>query len=123
MKYFLMVLAGYAFFTSAFTQTNFTHDYVITSSGGDLSSYSQAMDAANWEPYRLKNQRVVFSFDSGVTVELKSAVELLNLGYSINLNSYQESFPAGYKIPTLTLLSGNKVGMVVETPPVKTNKK
>src|SRR5687767_11785012 len=94
----------------SYSQTNFENDYVFTSTQQveSMDSYKEALDDANWESYRLRNQRSVFVFDNGLTIELKSAVELLNAGYSINLNAYAENRPADYKSPVLTLLPGNR---------------
>lgn len=104
-------------------QSNITNDYVVISTADVPSSvpYTDAMDAANWEPFRLQNIRYQLTFDNGFTIELKSAVELLNLGYPLNLNNYQTSLPEGYVAPTLKLMTGNVIGMETHSSPSKTN--
>jgi hypothetical protein len=103
-------------------QTNITNDYVVISTAGvsDTAPYTAALDAANWEGFRLQNERYQLSFENGFTIELKSAVELLNLGYPLNIANYQPGLPVGYTPPTLTLLSGNVIGMAVHSTPSKT---
>lgn len=105
------------------SQTNITNDYVVVSNGGitEISNYTNALDAANWEPYRLQNERFQLSFDNGFSIELKSAIELLNLGYPLNLSNYPLAKPPGYIAPTLELLGGDRIGMRVNTLPGKTH--
>lgn len=109
--------------TPIIAQTNITNDYVITADAGitELSSYTSALDAANWEPYRLQNQRFALSFENGFTIELKSAIELLNLGYPLNLSNYPLTKPVGYIAPTLELLGNDRIGMKIHTEPGKTH--
>ena len=104
-------------------QSNITNDYVIVSTAGitDITSYTNALDAANWEPYRLQNQRYQLSFENGFSIELKSAIELLNVGYPLNLSTYPLEKPAGYIAPTLELLGANRIGMKIHTTPSKSN--
>jgi hypothetical protein len=52
-------------------------------------------------------------------IELKSAVEMVNLGYSLNIPTYRIENPIGFIPPILKLLSGNKIGMQVQTAPNK----
>lgn len=97
----------------SYGQSNITNDYTITTTAGlsDTTAYTNALDAADWEPYRLQDTRLKFSFDNGFTIELKSAVELLNLGYPINIVEYKTIYPIGYSLPFLKLLPGNIIGM------------
>ena len=98
---------------SAQAQSNFTNDYVVISTAdvSETTPYTDALNAADWEPYRLLNQRVQYSFDNGFTIELKSAIELVNLGYSLNLADYREQNDPGYVLPVLKLLANNYIGM------------
>ena len=98
---------------SAQAQINIINDYVVISTAGvsETTPYTDALDAANWEPYRLQNQRVQYSFDNGFTIELKSATELVNLGYSLNLGDYRAQNESGYVYPVLKLFGNNYVGM------------
>ena len=98
-------------------QSNITNDYIVISSAEvtDNTPYISALDAADWEPYRLQNQRFQLSFDNGFSIELKSAVEMLNLGYPLNINEYRTENDIGYIPPILKLLSGNYIGMVVSS--------
>ncbi len=101
--------------------SNYTNDYVIVSTSNveDVTPYTLALDEANWEPYRLQNQRYQLSFDNGLIIELKSAVEMVNLGYSLNIPTYRIENPIGFIPPILKLLAGNKIGMQVQTVPNK----
>jgi hypothetical protein len=106
---------------TASAQTNITDDYVVTATGDvvDQTAYLAAMDAANWEPFRLQNERFQMSFENGYTVELKSAIEMLNLGYPLNLASYQTNYPAGMAHPTLELFPNHIIGIKVQNAPSK----
>lgn len=104
-------------------QANITNDYIIISTADVAltTPYTDALDAANWEPFRLQNQHYQLAFENGFTIELKSAIELLNAGYPLNLNNYETGLPVGYITPTLTLLAGNVIGMAVNTIPSKSH--
>lgn len=124
MKHLAAVLLGLILNFSAsaiYAQTNITNDYIIVSSSEvlDTKPYTDALDAANWENFRLQNMRRTLAFENGFTIELKSAVELLNLGYPVNLNNYPTSLPDDYVAPTLELLAGNVIGMKIHTKPSK----
>ena len=114
MKHLFYLVVCVIFITSTtYAQANITNDYVVTSTAGltEASAYTDALDFANWEPYRLLNQRVQYSFDNGFTIELKSAVELVNLGYPLNLSDYNEQNDPEYIFPVLKLLANNYIGM------------
>ncbi len=113
---FLVLGISSQFINAQSASANITNDYVVISNGDvtNTTPYTDAMDAANWETYRLQNQRYQLAFDNGFIIELKSATELLNLGYPLNLNNYQASLPSGYIPPVLRLLPGNVVGMVIQ---------
>src|SRR5688572_14672068 len=103
-------------------QINITNDYVILTNDRlpDQASYEVALDAANWELYRLQDKRFKLSFDNGLTIELKSAAELIIAGHSLILSSYPIEKPQGYIPPTLKLLPGNMIGMEIQqSSPVK----
>lgn len=125
MKHYAVILCLVGSFLATFlhAQTNITNDYVVISTAdvAITTPYTDAIDAANWEAFRLQNQRYQMAFDNGFTIELKSAVELLNTGYPLNLNNYQISLPVGFVPPTLTLLTGNVIGMTVNSTPSKSH--
>lgn len=97
-------------------QTNINNDYVVTSIGDvpDQAPYIAALDAANWESFRLQDQRFQMSFENGFTIELKSAVEMLNLGYPLNITTYQTNYPTGMAHPILELFPNNIIGIKVQ---------
>lgn len=102
-------------------QTNINNDYVIISTADvtDQSPYIAALDAANWESFRLQDQRFQMSFENGYTIELKSAIEMLNLGYPLNLTNYQTSYPSGMAAPILELFPNNIIGIKAQNTPSK----
>ncbi len=102
-------------------QTNITNDYVVISTGEVTNSqpYLDALDAANWESYRLRNNRSHLSFANGFTIELKSAIELVNSGISVNPSNYKLENSQGYSSPILVLMPGNIIGIETQTPSVK----
>src|ERR1700741_5374490 len=108
MKLFKLPLFGLMIMASLNclkAQSNLTNDYIVISTSNVESStpYTAALDAANWEDYRLQNQRLQLAFDNGFTLELKSAMEMVNLGYPLNISSYRMDNPAGYVAPVLHL--------------------
>lgn len=126
MKHLAAALLGifFSFFVNIIqAQTNITNDYVVTSTAevSNTTPYTDALDAANWEPFRLQNTRRVLAFENGFTIELKSAIELLNLGYPLNLNTYAESLPVGYVTPALKLFANNIIGFEAVNTPSKTH--
>jgi hypothetical protein len=94
-------------------QTNLTNDYVIVSNGtvSDLTNYTVALDAADWENYRLQNERNSFSFENGLTFQVKSTMEMIAQGTILVLSNYPAALPAAYQPPILRLLSGNLISM------------
>jgi len=97
-------------------QTNITNDYIILDQVGvnNLSDYTTALDAANWETYRLRDVGYQLIFDTGFKIELKSASQLVAEGVILNISSYQTSLPSGYVPPVLKLLPGNVIGMQIQ---------
>jgi hypothetical protein len=118
----LLFLAVLFFFTVNFlkAQSNLTNDYIVisTSNVETPETYTVALDAADWETFRLQNQRRELTFDNGFSLELKSAVEMLNLGYPLNIANYPLDLPPGYTPPVLHLLAGNLVGVEI-TPTIQ----
>ncbi|MFT4525652.1 MAG: hypothetical protein ACI85F_001807 [Bacteroidia bacterium] len=55
---------------------------------GFTQSHEEALSSANLEQYRLRNSRRPFKFESGVSFELLSAVELTEAGYLVNPGEY-----------------------------------
>ena len=126
MKHLLPFALGFVFcigINNTIFSQNLTSDYVVVSTAdvADPSAYISALDAANWEPFRLQNQRYQLSFENGFTIELKSAVELLNAGYPLNIPTYRTENPVGYIPPTLELLSGNVIGVKIHSTPGKSH--
>jgi hypothetical protein len=93
----LAFLVCLCFVQSTQAQTNFTNDYVVitTNDVPNVQSYTDALDAANWEDFRLQNQRCQLAFDNGFTIELKSAVELFNAGQPLIVTNYRVDNPSG----------------------------
>jgi len=120
MSFSLKACSLLSIFCCAFlyARTNFTNDYIVLNTSGVTTpeTYIAALDDANWEQFRLLDQKRQFKFENGFTFELKSAREILTLGYPVDLNKYSNHIPVNYQPPVLKLLAGNKIGM--ETHPV-----
>ncbi len=69
--------------------------YEITNlNGQNLTIYSQAIENANWDKYRLPDKRRILHFENGLTFELLSEKELKakNIAYKINrINRYADA--------------------------------
>ncbi len=94
-----------------FSQEREGETYRITNHGTviDIQPYVNALNAANMQYHRLKNQRNIIVFDTGVTVELFSGAELIASGREINLENYPDSFPSPRIIPQFFLGSNNYI--------------
>lgn len=117
-----LLLGALFFFGANFlkAQSNLTNDYIVISTVNveTPETYTAALDAADWESFRLQNQRRQLAFDNGFSLELKSAVEMLNLGYPLNIANYPLDLPVGYNAPVLHLMPGNVVGVEI-TPAIQ----
>lgn len=74
-----------------------------TGSAESVGPYVAAIENADFETYRLQNQRVSLSFDNGLTFELLSAVEMQQAGIPVSIASYRESNSPDYQAPVLFL--------------------
>lgn len=83
-----------------------THNGTAT----NIQEYQSAIQNANFEIYRLRNERVSLSFDNGLTFELLSAYEMQQAGYQVEIGSYRESNATDYEAPTLFLGPNGLIG-------------
>jgi len=67
------------------------------------SYYANALDKANMESYRLKNDDVVISFKDGAKCILYSASRMSNQGMKINLSDYKNKFPEEFTLPIFSV--------------------
>jgi len=89
---------------NAHNQTAENSFEIINSSSFDNSNnYKQAIMAASFDTFRLKNERVTLVFANGLQVELLSATELKSIGTAINLDDYREQNLPDYVMPTFEL--------------------
>lgn len=95
----------------AFSQEREGETYRILSTGNasEIEPYINALNAANMQYHRLKNQRHTIVFDTGVKVELFSGTELITAGREININDYPESFPVSRQEPNFFLGANNYI--------------
>jgi hypothetical protein len=79
--------------------------FQITENGmaENVGPYVAAIQNANFETYRLQNQRVSLSFDNGLTFELLSAAEMQQAGFEVSLSNYREANDPDYQAPILFL--------------------
>ncbi|MCB9361681.1 MAG: hypothetical protein H6587_09225 [Flavobacteriales bacterium] len=75
----------------------------------NIESYIDALNKANMKFYRLKNQRFSIVFDTGVVVELFSAIECENNGVSIDSMEYPIKFDSSKQLPTFSLGTNNYI--------------
>ena len=62
--------------------------YEIYAEGEVADTYSQALNEASLEQFRLRNSRRAFQFEDGTAFELLSAIELVHLGALIDPAHY-----------------------------------
>lgn len=75
--------------------------------------YKKSIENANFENYRLKNDRVKIMFENGFVLELLSAKELFIKNLAKNIDNYAETFPVRYELPLFFIQpNGQIVGRV-----------
>lgn len=97
--------------------------YLIKDNGSvkNVQSYIDAFNNANMKYHRLKTKRYTIIFDTGVTVELFSATELIANGRNISLSDYPDSFDSSRQEPVF-LLGQNNFILEQKNPLIKNRK-
>ena len=72
-----------------------------------MRPYIDALNNSDMKYHRLKNDRNIIEFNSGVKVELFSATEINANVHPLNLSDYPEKFPTNRDIPEFTLCPNN----------------
>ncbi|MBL1279550.1 MAG: hypothetical protein COA33_004730 [Fluviicola sp.] len=79
----VLTVFGLFIINPLFSQSN-TYAIVQTNNVTNISDYSAAMDAANFDAYRFINKRRKIFFDTGVEIELLSVYELQTLNIPVD---------------------------------------
>ncbi len=69
----------------------------------DADLASKCIEKSDFNNYRLRNTRRKLTFESGVIVELLSAVELKSLGYNIDPDFFAENMDNKYVEPIYSI--------------------
>ena len=79
--------------------------YVLTSPAQvrDINLYITAIDNANWDKYRLLNERRTITFQKGVIIELLSADEMTEKGMEVDLSKILKQKPTTLYKPVFVL--------------------
>lgn len=112
MNFLLKIIGICIFFTFNITlkaQEKKGETYIITDNGSvkNVQPYIDALNNADMKYHRLKNKRYTIIFDTGVTVQLFSATELITIGRNINLEDYPDSFDSSHQEPVFLLGQNN----------------
>ena len=90
----------------------------------DLDFYTQSIEAADFEQFRLQTETVILTFKNGFTLELFSAKDLVvkNISQTIDIKKYS-NYPAmpNYKYPLFEILPSGWVMAAVEPNNKKAN--
>jgi hypothetical protein len=83
--------------------------YIIKDKGSvlDVQPYINAMANSDFRNHRLKNKRYTITFQTGLTIELFSATEMLANGLAVNPAEYPESFDSSRQEPVFALAPNN----------------
>ena len=100
--FLFFVFTGKTYSQSSKTQPN-SFEIVQNTLVSQEDFYKRSILDANLENYRLKNQRVLLSFENGFVLQLFSADELYSNNNSIDLSSYQTEFPNNYTLPSFNI--------------------
>lgn len=96
-----------------------TFRFISTPPQEDIIAYFNALQQADLSNYRLSNKRVSISFNNGITVELFSANELIEMGLKINPDDFQPEYPEGFILPEFSLATN---GYIIATYPARIKK-
>ncbi len=110
-----------AFLLSAFlsfSQTTYKGSFVIKdlSDNHKLEFYTNAIESANFEQYRLQEKNVILEFSNGFKVELLSAKACFVKGNQINMNEYKTDFPEKFLLPTFFIAESSHITAVYNNP-------
>jgi hypothetical protein len=83
--------------------------YTIINNGSitDIQPYIDALNHADMKYHRLKNTRTTITFNTGVTVQLFSAIEVIANGFSLNISDYPDNFESTRQEPVFSLGQNN----------------
>lgn len=81
---FLMSILLCTSFLYAQEKENTTYRIINHSDIKDIQNYKKAIEAANWKCYRMLNKSRIIKFDTGIEVELFSALALAANGISVS---------------------------------------
>jgi hypothetical protein len=83
--------------------------YIIKDNGSVLNvqPYIDAMQNSDMRSHRLKNNRHTITFQTGLTIELFSAKEMLENGFPVMIAEFPEEFPSLRRDPVFALGANN----------------
>jgi hypothetical protein len=112
-KSFFTILFGFFLLLGemAFGQEENGRSYTILDSKNieNIQTYIDALNKANMKYYRLKNQRSSIVFDTGVVVELFSAIECEGNNVNIDSIEYPIGFDLTRKLPKFSIGVDNHI--------------
>ena len=80
-----------------------TYNILDKGSVKNVQPYIDALNKSNMQYQRLRNARTTIIFNTGVSVQLFSAAELIANGRKIQLTDYPESFDSNRQEPQFSL--------------------
>jgi len=109
----LIIAIGILISSSALVAQDQNKSYIITDEAqvADINIYTAAIEKANWDKYRVVDERRVITFKVGVKFELLSANEMTEKGFEIDHSKVMKQSPTGTYQP-LFVLSDN--GFIIE---------
>ena len=123
MKLILIILCCTLWFGNLSAQTSKTprETFIIVAQTvkSDTAKIIKSVFEADFDLYRLRSVHRKITFDTGVVVELLSAVELKAMGYEIDLMSYTEFLPNNYIEPIYTITPEGYLLQVHKSLPTK----
>ena len=99
--------------TNSFAQQNQTipgsFSVIGESNPTQQTFYTQSIEKADMEKFRLKNEDVALHFQNGFECVLFSAKSLIVKGFNINPNLYPDQFQPTYTLPVFTILPSGQI--------------
>ena len=119
MKNLIIAIGTILLSSSLFAQGK---SYIITEKAhvSDINIYITAIEKANWDKYRLVDERRVITFKKGVKIELLSANEMTEKGLEIHLSKVMKQASNGKYQPLFVL---SESGVIIEQHSYQTKRK
>ncbi len=120
MKYIVFILFLFSGLVALSQNKTLPNSYVFHGNVPETkrSFYSESIEKADLEQFRLRTHTTILKFKNGFTIELISAKELITKGIvpALNINNYQDNkVDPNYKLPVFEILYSGWLTAEIQT--------